>query len=248
MVLCLNLPDRPVPPCTHCTEPCALCSTVSLAIPIHQLHCKLNMCLCAVCILQSHLSKMVLFLTLPDQSVLYSSSVHITCRTSPYQSVPYWPAGCIYRVWLQFVQVSNSRVGTLHKDAFKGEISVNCFSFVSTILSVVWSRECLCYKNTNIFYECVIKRHLSTLGWVHIIHKDTLKVRLFLIHPASQFSAGSIYVWLFVFDRAIKISHIWKGKLVSMWHLVDAGSTRTISDTSPVGAPVLYMHQCHVLR
>ena len=28
----------------------------------------------------------------------------------------------IARAWLQFVQVSNSRVGTLHKDAFKGEI------------------------------------------------------------------------------------------------------------------------------
>ena len=162
--------------------------------------------------------------------------------------MPYWPALCIYRVWLPFVQVSNSRVGTLHKDAFKGEISVNCFSFVSTILSVVWSRECLCYKNTNIMYECVIKRHLSTFGWVHIIHKDTLKVRLFLIHPASQFSEGSMFDCLCLTELLrYRISEKASWYLY-VWHLMDAGSTRTISDISPVGAPVLYVHQCHVLR
>ena len=176
---------------------------------------------------------MVLFLTLPDQSVLYSSSVHITCRTSPYQSVPYWPAGCIYRVWLQFVQVSNSRVGTLHKDAFKGEISVNCFSFVSTILSVVWSRECLCIR---IWTSCM---SMSTLGWVHSIQKDTLKVRLFLIHPASQFSEWSMFDCLCLTELLrYRISEKASWYLY-VWHLMDAGSTRTISDTSPVGAPVI---------
>ena len=73
-------------------------------------HCKLNMCTASSSTLNIGLVQQG---PTPEYAWPAFRCVYWTLRCTIH---------CICRVWLQFVQVSNSRVGTLHKDAFKGEI------------------------------------------------------------------------------------------------------------------------------